>query len=115
MPNAHVAEPTIAMIEPVMNPRRRPTRAIQSAAGIAASADPSDVAGDPKRRERLVVDQRIADQAVHRDQAGVVDQQQRLAAGEERDIAVGGSHAKDAGDADALELHSGSVATISAI
>ncbi len=40
-PSAHVAEPTMAMVEPVMNPRRRPTRAIHNAAGIADSADPA--------------------------------------------------------------------------
>ena len=41
MPSAQVALPTMAMIDPVMKPRRRPTRAIQSAAGIADNADPS--------------------------------------------------------------------------
>ena len=39
--SAHVALPTIATVDPVMKPRRRPTFAIQSAAGIAAIAEPS--------------------------------------------------------------------------
>ena len=34
-------EPQRPMTEPVMKPRRRPTRPIQSDAGIVASADPS--------------------------------------------------------------------------
>ena len=40
IPSAQVALPTMAINEPVMNPRRRPTRAMYSAAGIAASAEP---------------------------------------------------------------------------
>ena len=49
-----------------------------------------------QRGERLRVDQRIADEAVHRDEPGGVGQQQRLAAGEQEDVAVGSGHRGDA-------------------
>src|SRR5207253_3913904 len=43
-------------------------------------------------RGRRIAGQGITDEAIHRDQAGIVDQQQRLAAGQQKDIAVCGSH-----------------------
>src|SRR5205823_12159229 len=49
---------------------------------------PEDVTGGTERREGLVVDQRIADQAVHRNRAGGVDEQECLAAGQKRNIAI---------------------------
>jgi hypothetical protein len=39
--SAQVALPATATNDPVMKPRRRPTLAIQSEAGIAATAEPS--------------------------------------------------------------------------
>ena len=47
-----------------------------------------------QRRERPVGRERVADEAVHRDQARRVDEQQRLAAGQQEEVAAGGLHVR---------------------
>ena len=54
---------------------------------------PEDVGRDAQCRQRLAVGQRVTDEAVHRDKSRRIDEQQRLAAGQQKDIAVGSRRA----------------------
>ncbi len=47
--------PSMPMAEPVMKPRRRPTRAIHSEAGIVAAADPSTYVVAPTLAKALLL------------------------------------------------------------
>ncbi len=89
--NAASAHPATLISAAAMNPARRPTRAIHSEA--ASSRAPSPARRSSRRASRASsVGERVADQAVHRDEPRGIGEQQRLAAGEQEDVAVGGAH-----------------------